>query len=150
MWTIVNQLLSRLRGHGMEKVIDPKTHAALDYLTTGAFFMMAGYFYGRHRRACGLALTNAMMVMGVSMLTDYTGQRMGSNVARLFSFKQHRNADIMQAAVAGLGPTLLGFGNERAALPFRLQAMNEGLVVAATDWDAGGRGEFAEMIEAAA
>jgi hypothetical protein len=117
----------------------------LDYLVTGYFLCTAGLFWGRNRRAAGLALANAGMVLGVSMLTDYTGQPMGANVRRLLSFKQHRAADIMQAGVAALGPTLLGFGDEWAALPFRLQAGNEAMVVGLTDWEAGGKGELGEL-----
>jgi hypothetical protein len=82
------------------------------------------------------------MVLGLSMFTDYTGRPMGANLRRLFSFKQHRAGDIMQAGLAAVGPTLLGFGDEWAALPFRLQAGNEAVVVATTDWEAGGQGEL--------
>lgn len=124
------------------KPIDPRTHAVLDYLVTGYFLCTAGLFWGRNRRAAGLALTNGLMVLGLSMFTDYTGRPMGANLRRLFSFKQHRAGDIMQAGLAAVGPTLLGFGDEWAALPFRLQAGNEAVVVATTDWEAGGQGEL--------
>jgi hypothetical protein len=133
----VNERLNRI-----PKPIDPRTHAVLDYLVTGYFLCSAGMFWGRNRRAAGLALTNGLMVLGLSMFTDYTGRPMGANLRRLFSFKQHRTGDIMQAGVAALGPTLLGFGDEWAALPFRLQAGNEAMVVAMTDWEAGGQGEL--------
>ena len=133
----VNDSLNRI-----PKRIDPRTHAVLDYLVTGYFFCIAGAFWGRNRRATGLALLNAGMVLGMSMFTDYTGLRMGANIRPLLSFKQHRDGDIMQAAVAAIGPTLLGFGDEWAAMPFRLQAGNEAMVVAMTDWEAGGPGEL--------
>ena len=133
----VNQQLDRI-----PKPIDPRTHAVLDYLVTGYFLCTAGMFWGRNRRAAGLALTNGLMVLGLSMFTDYTGRPMGANLRRLFSFKQHRTGDIMQAGLAAFGPTLLGFGDEWAALPFRLQAGNEAMVVAMTDWEAGGQGEL--------
>jgi hypothetical protein len=144
----VRQQASRIRSevtdrfNRLPKPIDPRTHAVLDYLVTGYFLCTAGLFWGRNRRAAGLALTNAAMVLGVSMLTDYTGRRMGANIRPLLSFKQHRSADIMQAGCAALGPTLLGFGDDWAALPFRLQAGNEAMVVSLTDWEAGGQGEL--------
>jgi predicted PurR-regulated permease PerM len=128
----------------MPKPIDPRTHAVLDYLVTGYFLCTAGLFWGRNRRAAGLALVNAGMVLGVSMMTDYTGQRMGANIRRLLSFKQHRSADIMQAAVAELGTHVLGLGS-LASLPFHLQAGNEAMVIGLTDWEAGGQGELGEL-----
>jgi hypothetical protein len=137
------------RFNRLPKPIDPRTHAVLDYLVTGYFLCTAGLFWGRNRRAAALALTNGLMVLGLSMFTDYTGRPMGANIRRLFSFKQHRNGDLMQAALAGLGPTLMGFGNSWAALPFRLQAMNEGMVVGLTDWEAGGQGELGNVMNEA-
>jgi hypothetical protein len=137
---IGNQIGDRF--NRLPKPIDPRSHAVLDYLVTSYFLCTAGWFWGRHRRASALALVNGLMVLGLSMFTDYTGRPMGANLRRLFSFKQHRTGDIMQAGLAGLGPTLLGFGDEAAALPFRLQAMNEGMVVGLTDWEAGGQGEL--------
>lgn len=41
----------------------------------------------------------------------------------------------MQAALAGLGPILLGFGGDREANYFYGQALSEIGVIAATDWD---------------
>lgn len=133
----VNDRLNRI-----PKSIDPRTHAVLDHLVAGYFLCTAGMFWGRNRRATFLALLNAGMVLGMSLFTDYTGRRMGANIRPLLSFKQHRNGDIAQAAVAAIGPTLLGFGDQWAALPFRLQAGKEAMVVAMTDWEAGGPGEL--------
>jgi len=41
----------------------------------------------------------------------------------------------MQALTAAGIPSVLGFSSEAAALPFRLQALNEAIVIAATDFD---------------
>jgi len=146
-----SQIGERIRT-GMERMpkpIDPRTHCALDYLTTSAFMLMAGYFWNRNKRAGILALVNGLGVLGITMITDYTGSRFGGNAARILSFKQHRTADIAQAGMAAVGPTLLGFGGQAASLPFRLQAANEGMVVALTNWDAGGRGRAGQMPGAA-
>jgi hypothetical protein len=32
-------------------------------------------------------------------------------------------------------PVLLGFGTDAAAMPFKMQALNEAVVVMATDWE---------------
>jgi hypothetical protein len=115
------------------KVFDPKTHAVLDYLTTGAFLVMGASFWGRHKRATAVALINGVMVLGVSLLTDYDGDG-----KRPISFQTHGQLDLVQALLAGGLPTLLGFGNSWAAVPFRVQAANELLVVSVTDFQSQG------------
>ncbi|HEU5451625.1 MAG TPA: hypothetical protein VFU76_06550 [Terriglobales bacterium] len=118
------------------KLVDPRTHAALDYLTISAFFVMAGAFWGRNKRAAATALVNGGMVLGVSLLTDYDGDG-----KRPISLRTHGKLDLGQMLTAAGMPSLLGFGSESAALPFRLQAMNEALVVGITDWDRRGTAE---------
>ena len=115
----------------LPKVIDPKTHAVLDYVTTAYFLITAGMFWGRHRRAAATALVNGLSVLGLSLITDYPG-----GAVPLISFDRgHRTGDIIQAAMAAGMPTLLGFGDKKQALPFRLQALNEVAVVGLTDWE---------------
>lgn len=111
------------------KIFDPKSHAILDHLTTGAFFIMGAAFWGRHRRATATALINGLFVLGISLLTDYDGDG-----RRPISFETHGKLDLVQAALAAGLPTVLGFGGNRAALPLRLQAANELLVVSVTDF----------------
>jgi hypothetical protein len=121
----------------LPKVFDPKTHAVLDHLTTGAFLLMGAAFWGRHRRATAVALINGFFVLGLTLLTDYDGDG-----RRPISFQKHGELDVLQAALAAGLPTVLGFGSEKAALPFRLQAGNEMLVVSVTDFER--RGTVAE------
>jgi hypothetical protein len=111
------------------KFVDPATHSVLDYLTISAFFIMAGLFWGRHRRAAAAALINGGMVLGLSMLTDYPGG------LKKVSFRDHGKGDILQALTAAGLPSLLGFGESGAALPFRIQALNEAMVIGITDFD---------------
>jgi hypothetical protein len=113
------------------RTIDRDTHAALDYLTVAAFMIMGGLFWGRNKRATALALTNGLMVLGVSMFTDYRG-----SLRRRISFRSHGELDIVQAMNAAGVPLLLGMG--ASAIPFFLQAANEVLVVSSTDWGAAG------------
>jgi hypothetical protein len=67
----------------------------------------------------------------MSLLTNYPG-----GLLRTISFRGHRTGDIIQAALAGLGPILFGFGGDREANYFYGQALSEVGVIAATDWDA--------------
>jgi hypothetical protein len=82
-------------------------------------------------QAAMLAFANGSMVLGMSLLTDYPG-----GAVRALSFRGHRAGDIAQAALAGLGPILLGFGEDPEAKYFYGQAVSEAGVIAATDWDA--------------
>jgi hypothetical protein len=112
--------------------IAPAQHAVLDYGVAAAFFTLGTIFARRQRRrAAILAFTNGAMVLGMSLLTDYPG-----GIYRILSFRAHRTGDIFQAALAGLGPVLLGFGDEPEATYFYGQAATEAGVIAVTDWHA--------------
>ncbi len=127
-----------LRSNRVPRVIDCRTHAVLDYLTTSSFLLLASYFWDRDKRAAATALINGGTVLGVSMFTDYPGA-----LSRRIPFETHGKIDMMQAAMAAGLPMVLGFGAEAAALPFRMQAANEGFVVMATNW----QGDEAEAEE---
>jgi hypothetical protein len=116
---------------GITKSISPAQHAVLDYGVAATFFALGFSVLAHHRPAAALAFANGAMVLGMSLLTDYPG-----GVLRTLSFRAHRTGDIMQAALAGLGPVLLGFGNDPEAKYFYGQAASEIGVIAATDWDA--------------
>jgi hypothetical protein len=105
-------------------------HAVLDYTVAATFLGLGAWLFGRHRRAAALALTNGVMVAGVSMLTDYPG-----GLYRVLPFHGHRTADILQAGLAGFGPVLFGFAGDSEAQYFYGQAGIEAAVIKATDWD---------------
>ena len=111
------------------KAISPAQHAVLDYGVAATFFAFGFSALSRHRPAAALAFVNGAMIVGMSMLTDYAG-----GVFRTLSFRAHRTGDILQAAVAGLGPILLGFGRDPEARYFYGQAASEAAVIASTDW----------------
>jgi len=112
-------------------VITPAQHAVLDYGVAATFLTVGAALANRHRPAATLAFLNGAMVLGMSMLTDYPG-----GVYRKLSFKGHRTGDIVQAALAALGPVLFGFATEPEAKYFYGQALSEAGVIAATDWNA--------------
>jgi hypothetical protein len=113
------------------KPISPGAHAVLDYGVASTYFALWGKMRNTNSAAAGLALTNAVMVLGLALMTDYPG-----GVFRTLSFKTHRTMDWIQAGLAGFGPVMLGFADSGDALPFYGQAASEVGVIAATDWDA--------------
>jgi hypothetical protein len=112
-------------------LISPTQHAFLDYGVAATFFTVGARLMNRHRPAAMLAFANGAMVLTMSMMTDYPG-----GVFRTLSFKAHRTGDMIQAALAGLGPVLLGFADRPEAKFFYGQAASEVGVIATTDWDA--------------
>ena len=116
------------------KPISPAQHAVLDYGVAATFFALGFSMLSRHRSAATLAFVNGAMIVGMSMLTDYPG-----GVFPTLSFRAHRTGDIVQGALAGLGPILFGFGSDPEAKYFYGQAMSEAGVIAATDWNAAAR-----------
>jgi hypothetical protein len=113
------------------RVISPAQHAVLDYGVAATFLAVGFSLLSHHRPAAALAFANGTMVLGMSLLTDYPG-----GVFRTLSFRGHRTGDIVQAALAGLGPVLFGFADDPEAKFFYGQALSEAGVIAATDWDA--------------
>ena len=124
-------LVDQLEVPGVPKMIDPARHALLDYGVAATFFMMGARLLGRHKPAATLAFLNGGMVLGMSLMTDYPG-----GVWRRISFPMHGALDVMQAAVAGLGPVVMGFARDEEAKAFYGQAISELGVIAATDWHA--------------
>lgn len=124
-----------MHGRALPRVFDPKTHEVLDWLVTGYFLILAGSFWGSHRRAAATALINAGAVAGLMALTDYDGDG-----RKPVSFETHGKVDLVQAGTASGLPVLLGFGGDAASMPFQAQALNEIVVVSATDWEANERG----------
>jgi len=117
------------QARGLTKTISPAQHAVLDYGVAATFFAFGFFALSRHRPAAALAFVNGAMILGMSFLTDYPG-----GVFPLLSFHAHRTGDIAQAALAGVGPVLFGFGNDPEATYFYGQAASEAGVIAATDW----------------
>ena len=111
--------------------ISPAQHAVLDYGVAATFVAFGLSVLSRHKPAAALAFANGAMIVGMSLLTDYPG-----GVVRTLSFRAHRTGDIVQAALAGLGPVLFGFAGDEEAKYFYGQAASEVGVIAATDWDA--------------
>jgi len=111
--------------------ISPTQHAVLDYGVASMFFALGFKYRNQNRAASTLAFVNGGMVLGMSMLTDYPG-----GVWRRISFKTHGVLDVVQAALTGFGPALMGFADTPEAKTFYAQAASEVGVVSMTDWNA--------------
>ena len=118
---------------GVPKTISPQVHKWLDVAVTGYFAALGIWFAVRGKGgAATAAFINAGMVAGVSMFTDYDGDR-----EKPINFKLHGTLDAVQATTAALAPVLHGFADEPEAKYFWVQAANEVAVISTTDWDAG-------------
>ena len=112
------------------KVIDPSTHAVLDYVTAATFLAAGVAMRERHPRASKLAFINGIAVLGLSMMTDYPG-----GLFRTLSFRTHGAIDVLQAGMSACGPAMMGFAQDPEAQLFHTQAAVEAAVIAATDWN---------------
>ena len=115
----------------MPKVINPRTHAVIDYVVAGTFFAVGALYWGRNKRAaissfiCGAAATIN------SVLTDYPG-----GVWRVMSYQNHGRIDAGLAGITATMPNLMQFADEREARFFQMQALAETAVTAMTDFEA--------------
>lgn len=123
----------------MPKVVDPKTHAVLDYVMGGACLALGAFFWRRNKRAaiaatmCGAAtLTNAM-------LTDYPG-----GVKKVLSYQTHGRIDAGLAGLTATMPTFFAFRGEDEARYFTGLALAETVMTGLTDFDAA-TGKVIEM-----
>ncbi|HZQ23487.1 MAG TPA: hypothetical protein VFA89_11895 [Terriglobales bacterium] len=124
-------MLGLIRQLPVPKPITPKTHKLLDYLTIGAFGVIAGLCWGSKRRASIAAIANGAFILSYTLLTDYDGDG-----RRPVSFSTHGDLDVIQAGMAAIAPELLAFRDSGIAHVFRGQALNESAVIAMTDFDA--------------
>jgi hypothetical protein len=116
---------------GVPKVIDPKMHAVLDYMTAGTFLTMGFAWMRSHPRASTLAFMNGGSVLAASLFTNYPG-----GVWRKMSFETHGLMDVVQAGLSAAGPALFGFARDAEAQFFHGQAALEAGVVATTNFSA--------------
>lgn len=118
----------------MPKVVDPKTHAVLDYVLGGTCLALGAFFWKRNKRAaiaatmCGAAtLTNAM-------LTDYPG-----GVKKVLSFETHGRIDAGLAGLTATMPSFFAFRGEDEARYFMGLALAETVVTGLTDFESSGK-----------
>ena len=89
------------------RAISPKTHAIIDYITVGSFFMTAAWFWGRSKRAAIAALISGGAELAISLLTNYPG-----GVKEVINFRTHREIDFGLGAMTATMPEFLAFKDE--------------------------------------
>ncbi|HZR57804.1 MAG TPA: hypothetical protein VFA74_13095 [Terriglobales bacterium] len=109
----------------LPKVITPKGHAIIDYLTIGTFFVAGALFWRRNKLAALGSLLCGGAELAVNLLTDYPG-----GVFPVISFPTHAKMDIGMAAIAAGVPEFLEFADMTEKPFFLTQA---GIITVATN-----------------
>ena len=102
----------------MPRMISPKSHSMLDYVTAGVFIAGAGFFWKRNKRAAIASLVSGTAVAAVSALTEYPG-----GVNGVFGLEKHRNIEVGLAAMIAAMPEFFSFGDEPEKKFFRIQGV---------------------------
>jgi len=102
----------------MPRIISPKSHSMLDYVTAGVFLASAGFFWKRNKRAAIASLVSGTAVAAVSALTEYPG-----GVNGVFGLERHRNIEMGLAAMVATMPAFFSFEDEPEKNFFRIQGV---------------------------
>jgi len=114
----------------MPKMIDPTTHAVLDYVVAGSFLIMGIRFWKRSKRAAIGSLLCGGATAANIVFTGYPGGR-----RKILSYKAHGHVDAGLVGVTAAVPRLLRFEGEREARFFEAGALAETAIVGLTDFD---------------
>jgi hypothetical protein len=114
----------------MPKVINPGTHAVLDYAVAGIFLAMGATLWKRNRRAAVGSLVCGGAAALNAMVTDYPG-----GLVHAIDYRTHGRVDAGLAALTASAPRLLGFSDQDEARFFSFQALAETVVTSLTDYD---------------
>lgn len=95
---------AKLIAKPLPRMIRPKTHAALDYISVASFLTSALWFWKRNKRVAVAGLICGGAALVVDLLTDYPG-----GVKPLISYGKHLEMDLGLAAVAATMPEFLAF-----------------------------------------
>jgi len=109
----------------MPKIISPKAHAVVDYVTAGAFLLTGAFCWSRNKRAALGAFVCGGAELATSLLTDYPG-----GVKKVISFRNHGRIDLGLAAMTATMPEFMRFRHDREKSFFLAQAA---LMTAVTD-----------------
>jgi hypothetical protein len=107
------------------RMLTPKAHAVVDYVTAASFLIGAGLFWHRNKRAALAALICGGSKIGVSLLTDYPG-----GVTKVIDFGTRREIDLGLGAMIATMPEFLGFKGDSARTFFLAQGA---LIAASTE-----------------
>lgn len=116
----------------LPKMLGPRSHAAMDYLTAGTFIGLGFMFWRSNKRASMGAFMNGGAALANSLLTDYPG-----GIARAYSFKTHGKIDVGLAGLALMTPDIFAFDDDDESKYFRMLGMAETAVTGMTDFNSG-------------
>lgn len=122
--------VANIAARKMPRVINPTTHAVLDYAVAGGFFFMAARFWRTNRRAALGALFCGGATVTNSVLTNYPG-----GALKLVDYKTHGKIDAGLAAITASAPQFLGFSDKSEARFFSIQAIAETMITGLTDFN---------------
>ena len=114
----------------MPKVINPTTHAVLDYMVAGSFLLKAGLQWKQHRRAGACSLICGAATLANALVTDYPG-----GAFRKISYKAHARNDSAIAGFAASAPGLLGFSKDKESRFFGGEALAATIIIGLTDYE---------------
>ena len=115
----------------MPKVINPTTHAIIDYAVAATFFAVSAVFWKRNKRAAISSAVCGFASAASSMLTDYPG-----GVFKVMSYRNHGRIDMGIAGLTAVMPDMMQFADSKEARFFEIQAIAETAVAAMTDFEA--------------
>jgi hypothetical protein len=117
--------LAKVVAKPLPRMLTPKAHAVVDYVTAASFLIGAGLFWHRNKRATLAALICGGSKIGVSLLTDYPG-----GVTKVIGFRTRREIDLGLAAMIATMPEFLAFKDDSARTFFLAQGA---LIAASTE-----------------
>jgi hypothetical protein len=114
----------------MPKVVNPTTHAVLDYLVAGSFLLKTALLWKRHRRAGAASLICGGAALANALVTDYPG-----GVFRKISYSTHGRNDAAIAGFAASAPRLLGFVHDDESRFFAVESLAATAIIGLTDYE---------------
>jgi len=122
---------ARIAARRLPKVIDPTTHALLDYVIAGSFLVRGALIWRRQRRAAVASLICGGSALANAMLTDYPG-----GITPRMSYRTHGRNDSAIAGFTASAPSLLSFSRHRnTRLFFNVAALLETAIIGLTDFE---------------
>ena len=108
--------LTRVVAKPIPRIVTPKAHAIIDYVSVGLFLGPTARLWRRNRRAAVASFICGAAELANILLTDYPG-----GVKKIISFRTHREMDYGLAAMVATMPDSLAFRGADETKFFRVQ-----------------------------
>ncbi|HVH86859.1 MAG TPA: hypothetical protein VM912_09045 [Terriglobales bacterium] len=128
----ISTKLTELATKPLPKVINPKTHAIIDWATAGAFTASGALLWRKNKRAALASMICGNLVGSLIFLTDCPG-----GVWKKISFETHGNIDPGVSALVASMPNLLGFSGESESKLFQSMGIGLAAVRSMTNFEEG-------------